>query len=85
VSGARGPVWDVEVELTGLTHPNPAHLELLLVAPDGTHIPLMSDACWDSNFVDKTLIIKSADARVAAPGLPRRCPANSAAPRPVRG
>jgi subtilisin-like proprotein convertase family protein len=60
VNGVRGPVWDVEVELTGLTHLTPAQLELLLVAPDGTHIRLMSDACFGTDFVNKTLIIKSA-------------------------
>jgi subtilisin-like proprotein convertase family protein len=60
VNGVRGPVWDVEVELTGLTHLTPGQLELLLVAPDGTHIRLMSDACGGTDFVNKTLIIKSA-------------------------
>jgi subtilisin-like proprotein convertase family protein len=74
VSGARGPVWDVEVELTGLTHLTPGHLEMLLVAPDGTHIPLMSDACWDFDFVDKTLIFKSASLFV--PEMPFKAACN---------
>ncbi len=59
VSGARGPVSDIEVHLHGLNHQTPAHLDLLLVAPDGRWLPLMSDACGSEDFVAKELIIKS--------------------------
>ena len=34
VSGARGPVSDIEIQLHGLNHQTPDHLDLLLQAPD---------------------------------------------------
>lgn len=44
VSGQAGPIGTVRVSLFGVQHNNPADLDVLLVAPDGRQIILMSDA-----------------------------------------
>lgn len=44
VDGARGRVVDVDVVLHGLTHGSPYDLDIVLVAPDGTQVTLMSEA-----------------------------------------
>jgi hypothetical protein len=44
VSGLTDPMLTVSVLIQGLTHPSPDHLDLLLVAPDGTAMVLQSDA-----------------------------------------
>ena len=44
VSGLRGRIVDLDVILTGLTHGSPYDLDIVLVAPDGTHVTLMSKA-----------------------------------------
>ena len=44
VSGQVGDVGYVAVDLTGLTHASPDDLDITLVAPNGTAVPLLSDA-----------------------------------------
>jgi uncharacterized repeat protein (TIGR01451 family) len=44
VSGVIGPVESVRVTLHGLRHTFPADIDMLLVAPNGTRVLLMSDA-----------------------------------------
>ena len=44
VAGLTGRVADARVTLHGLSHPYPDDLDLLLVAPDGSSVVLMSDA-----------------------------------------
>src|SRR5215213_4164699 len=43
VSGLGGTVTDVNVTLKGLSYPSPPDLDVLLVAPDGTNLIVMSD------------------------------------------
>jgi subtilisin-like proprotein convertase family protein len=45
VAGVRGPIANVEVDLSSVTHGNPQDLDVLLVPPDGHGAILMSDAC----------------------------------------
>jgi trypsin len=44
VDGVAGRVVDVDVVLTGLTHGSPYDLDIVLVAPDGTQVTLLSEA-----------------------------------------
>lgn len=44
VGRVTGRVVDVDVVLTGLTHGSPYDLDIVLVAPDGTQVTLMSEA-----------------------------------------
>lgn len=44
VDGVAGRLVDVDVVLTGLTHGSPYDLDIVLVAPDGTQVTLMSEA-----------------------------------------
>jgi hypothetical protein len=44
VSGLTGPLTSVAIVLQGLTHPNPADLDVLLVSPDGRTMVVQSDA-----------------------------------------
>jgi subtilisin-like proprotein convertase family protein len=44
VSGLTGTISDVNVTLTGVTHPFEGDIEALLVAPDGTNLVVLSDA-----------------------------------------
>ena len=44
VAGLVGPITDVNVTLTGLTHTFPDDIDILLVAPSGASATIMSDA-----------------------------------------
>ncbi|MFN3218164.1 MAG: trypsin-like serine protease [Acidimicrobiales bacterium] len=44
VDGVAGRLVDVDVVLTGLTHGSPYDLDIVLVAPDGTQVTLLSEA-----------------------------------------
>jgi subtilisin-like proprotein convertase family protein len=48
VSGAGGPITDVDLELHGLSHDYPADLDMMLVGPGGQRAMVMSDAGQDS-------------------------------------
>ena len=54
VRDMHGPVTDVQVTLNGVYHTRPSDLDVLLVAPDGTSVALMSDACGDVDAVNLT-------------------------------
>ncbi|MGH2663526.1 MAG: Calx-beta domain-containing protein [Actinomycetota bacterium] len=56
VSGLSGPVTDVNVRLVGLTHTNPDDLDLLLVAPGGQSVVILSDAGGTDDVSDLGLI-----------------------------
>ncbi len=45
VTGTTGTISDVNVTLSGLTHDSPSDLDVMLQAPDGTTVMLMSDVC----------------------------------------
>ena len=83
VSGAGGPITDVDLELHGLTHHYPADIDMMLVGPGGQRAMVMSDAGQDS-LVSADLVL---DDEAAAP-LPQAHgtvsgsyrPANYAAP-----
>jgi subtilisin-like proprotein convertase family protein len=59
VDGLKGPVVDVEVGLIGVTHQRPQDLDVLLVAPDGTGVVLMSDTCGTDPVSNYTWVLKS--------------------------
>ncbi len=59
VRNMRGPVYDMEVSLRGVTHPRPQDLDVLLVAPDGKSTVLLSDQCGDEDVSNRTWNIKS--------------------------
>ena len=44
VSGLSGPIRRVSITLNGLTHTSPGDIDMLLVAPDGAKLVVMSDA-----------------------------------------
>lgn len=69
VTGAGGPVTDVTVTLTGLSHPAASDLDLELVAPSGAAVALLSDACGAASLTDVTLTLDdSAPSRFGAGG-----------------
>jgi subtilisin-like proprotein convertase family protein len=59
VSNLRGPVTDVQVTLNGVSHTRPRDLDVLLVAPDGTRVVLMSDVCGDGDLSNRTFTFHS--------------------------
>ena len=57
VSGVTGSVIDVKVMLRDLTYPlKPADADILLVAPGGKSVMLMSDACGDNSEANENPI-----------------------------
>ncbi|HET8823394.1 MAG TPA: proprotein convertase P-domain-containing protein [Thermoleophilaceae bacterium] len=54
VRTVRGPVTDIKVSLNDVTHTRPRDLDVLLVAPDGSSVVLMSDACGDGDVSSRT-------------------------------
>lgn len=73
VSGLNRPVQRVTVTLHGLTHPNPADLDILLVGPTGRKALLLSDIEGSGGANDVTLTFDDlADSQVPADGLPLR-------------
>jgi subtilisin-like proprotein convertase family protein len=63
VSGAGGPITDVDLELHGLTHSYPADIDMMLVGPGGQRAMVMSDAGQDK-LVTADLVL---DDEAAAP------------------
>lgn len=55
VSGIVDPIEKVSVTISGLTHPNPDDIDLLLVGPQGQAIVLMSDA-GGANGISSTTV-----------------------------
>ncbi len=66
VSGLVGSVLKVTVSLQGLSHAGPDDLDILLVAPNGQNVLLMSDSGGSSTINNVNLTFDSA----AAPALP---------------
>ena len=54
VNNLRGPVTDVQVTLRGVSHTRPRDLDVILVAPDGSRVILMSDVCGDGDVLNRT-------------------------------
>lgn len=52
VSGKPGKIKDVNIKLTGVFHTDPDDLDILLVAPTGQGVLIMSDSCGSSDVVD---------------------------------
>jgi subtilisin-like proprotein convertase family protein len=59
VTGVRGPVTNVQVALNGVYHGRPDDLDVMLVAPDGHGVVLMSDVCGGSSVYNYTWIFQS--------------------------
>ena len=59
VRNMTGPVTEAQVTLNGVSHTRPRDLDVLLIAPDGTKVPLMSDACGDDDAVNRTWTLSS--------------------------
>jgi subtilisin-like proprotein convertase family protein len=57
VSGAPGPVTDVDVLLNGYSDPFPTSVDLLLVGPAGQEAVVMSDVGGASPIVDADLVV----------------------------
>ncbi len=57
VDGLSGAIADVNITLEGLSHPRPDDIDLVLVAPDGDSVELISDAggAQDASGVTLTL------------------------------
>ena len=55
VFGLSSVVTDVDVRLEGVSHTFPDDLDIELVGPDGTAVPLMSDNCGGDDLVDADL------------------------------
>ena len=64
VSGLSGPITDMNLRLTGVTHSFPDHLDILLVGPGGQNAIVMSDAGSDFDLAGETLTL---DDEAAAP------------------
>ena len=54
VDGLRGPIAGVTVRLDRLSHANPDDLDILLVAPSGESVFVMSDACGSADLFNET-------------------------------
>ncbi len=57
VSGLSGTISDVNIRLINVTHNNPDDIDMLLLAPDGTAVMLMSDVCADGDLSSTTLYL----------------------------
>jgi hypothetical protein len=57
VSGLDGQLSRLTVRLQGVTHTNPDDLDILLVAPDGRGVILMSDAGGSDDYANHTITI----------------------------
>ena len=53
VNGVGGVITDVNVTLNGLGHPEPFDADLMLIAPNGTTVALMSDTCGNDAVEDR--------------------------------
>jgi len=79
ISGVTGTVSKVTVTVAGLTHSYPADVDILLVAPSGTNVLLMSDCGEDNGISGLTLTFDDS----AAVSLPYSQPINSGIYRPT--
>jgi len=79
VSGMTGPVSDVNLTLPGLTHTEPADLDVMLVSPSGQHVVVMSDGCGNTAS-DVTLVFDD-QAAGDAPSINGLCTSGSYRPR----
>lgn len=71
VTGAGTTVTDVDVALAGLSHGDPADVDLLLVGPDGQQAVLLSDAYAAGSVRDADLVLDDeAVDRVPTPVVP---------------
>ena len=71
VSNVPGPLIDVSVTLSKLSHTFPDDLDILLVSPNGNSVLLMSDACGTSDLDYMTLTFTHQSANVLPnQGLP---------------
>ncbi len=62
VSGLTGAITDVNVTLTNINHLNPDDIDILLVAPTGKGIVLMSDSGGTGDVVNQTVTFDDAAA-----------------------
>jgi uncharacterized repeat protein (TIGR01451 family)/uncharacterized delta-60 repeat protein len=79
ISSVPGPVDKLTVQLKGVTHPYPADLDILLVAPNGTAVMLMSDAGTNLALNNRTFGFDDA----AASALPQFTAINNGTYRPA--
>ncbi|NDJ62750.1 MAG: hypothetical protein GYB67_16630 [Chloroflexi bacterium] len=54
VTGRTGTITDVDVVVNGVTHSRPDDLDMLVVSPGGQAAVLASDACGESDIVNRT-------------------------------
>lgn len=57
VSGMAGPITGVAVQLSGITYAVPDYLDILLVAPSGESVIVMSAACGTEPLVNTTFTV----------------------------
>ena len=79
IYGTATTISDVNVTLNSVAHNNPDDLDILLVGPDGTAVPLVSDVCGSSASGSITL---DDEAAAAAPDA-GPCPPGSYKPNNV--
>lgn len=68
VAGLTGTITEVHVTLKGLTHEGPADLDVMLEAPDGKTMMLMSDVCaadTNENPITSAIDLTFADSATA--------------------
>lgn len=72
VSGLAGTITDLNVTLNGFTHVRPEDIDVVLVAPDGTNLVLMSDIGGDNLFPGEPAsgVNLTFDDQAAAPAPP---------------
>lgn len=78
VAGVTGRLFRASVELRGVSHTNPDDLDVLLVAPDGRAVMLMSDAGGTADLLNANLRFDDATTAV----IPDSGPASSGIYRP---
>lgn len=83
VAGLTGLITEVHVTLRGLTHVSPADLDVMVQAPDGKTVMLMSDACGadtDENPITAAIDLTLADAATGTLPADTACAAGSFKP-----
>jgi subtilisin-like proprotein convertase family protein len=64
VEGGDGPILDVDVNVSGISHVNAQDIDLALVSPSGAKSILMSDACGTGTVTNLSVLFDE-----SAPGL----------------
>jgi subtilisin-like proprotein convertase family protein len=59
IGSGHGLLSEVRVRLNGFAHQHPRDVDILLQAPDGHAVLLMSDAGGESAVVDRTIVLSS--------------------------